>query len=212
MFCCLQKIFVWKNFTADQLEKWLRGATVRTILATVHAHLQIQLALVKRTGGSGFTLVNGAEPYATIRSAYAQPRRASSRVASRRVASRSLASPPSCSPDGKNEVGFVCSFFFFSSLNWPSARAGAISNVCRVGFTYRAARWKGYAIPDGHVSASRTGIHEDGQGLDWLARPYKGVLAKQGGNAKGGRRGRERERKCSRKIVEDWFEVREFAT
>lgn len=33
------------------------------------------------------------------------------RVASRRVASRSLTSPLSCSPDKKNEVGFVRSFF-----------------------------------------------------------------------------------------------------
>jgi len=57
-------------------------------------------------------------------------------------------------------------------------RQGARLITC-VGFAYRAARSKGYAIPDGHVSASRTGIHEDGQGLDRWARPYKGVHARE---------------------------------
>lgn len=123
---------------------------------------------------------------------------AARRVASRRIASRSLASSLSCLPDKKNEVGFVCSFFSShpSVLLCTRARAHAINNVCRVGFAYRAARSKGYATPDGHVSASRTGIHEDRQGLDRRARPYKGVRVREAGREREGtiEEGREKTR------------------
>lgn len=53
-------------------------------------------------------------------------------------------------------------------------------------FAYRAARSKGYATPDGHVSATRTGIHEDGQGLDRRARPYKDVRVREAGREREG--------------------------
>ena len=61
-------------------------------------------------------------------------------------------------------------FLFFSShliSHLTSLRHRAINNVCRiVGFARRAARSKGYATPDGHVSANRTGIHKGEQGLN----------------------------------------------
>jgi len=68
------KMFVYKNFIPDRLKKIIKR------YVTVHAHLRIQLALVKRAGGSDFTLFNDTEPYATIRTAMAR------RVASHRVA------------------------------------------------------------------------------------------------------------------------------
>lgn len=91
------------------------------------------------------------------------------------------------------------SFFFFSF----KVLARATNNVCRVGFAYRAACSKGYATPDGHVSASRTGIHEDAQGLDRCTRPYKDMCSR---SEEGMREGMAVK---IRKFVKNRFQVRE---
>lgn len=89
------------------------------------------------------------------------------------VASCRLATPFSCSPGEKMKFVLYDPFFPPVPQNWRlivhalrRVERRAINNSSRrflhVGFI---ARSKGYATPDGHVSASGTGFHEDGRGV-----------------------------------------------
>lgn len=129
----------------------------------------------ERAGGSGFSSVNDMERTGVRNRRYVPRRR--------------CASPFSCSPDEKIKFVLYDSFFLSSLcptdprishfVNWPTRTKDADVRASR---GLSLIRPKGYTTPDGHVSAGRTGIHEDGQGSNRGARPY---LERRDGEAMG---------------------------
>jgi len=149
------------NFHSGSVIK--RGTTYmyNSSYGTCAQRIYIQLVLVKHAGGSDFTLVNDMEPYKTI-----PPQRvASRRIASRNIRVASLHRSHVRLIKKMKLVLYVPFFSFHLTSHLTSLWYRAINNVCR-NFARRAARSKGYATPDGHVSANRTGIHKDEQDLN----------------------------------------------